>query len=98
MYYIVWNYKVSKAGQAKFEEHYGRSGEWFKLFEPCHDYLGHELIKNTNGEGYVLIDKWMSKQTYDGFVSSNQLFYDDLNKRSKELYSEEILIGTFETL
>ncbi len=98
MYYLVWEYEVDEANQAKFEEAYSRAGAWFKLFEPCGDFLGHELIKNTTGKSYVLIDKWMDKKSYESFVKSVQLEYDHLNEISKALYSSEKQIGTYLTL
>lgn len=98
MYFIVWEYEVPKTDQSKFEEEYSRSGSWFKLFEPCGDFLGHELIKNTSGPTYILIDKWIDKNSYEAFVKSVQPEYDNLNEISKSLYSTEKLIGTFNTL
>ena len=98
MYYIIWKYTVDKAKQPKFEEEYNRSGSWFKFFEPCSDYMGHELIKSTEEESYILIDKWMSKQDYETFLTSNQLEYDDLNNRSQDLYDAEKLIGLFNSI
>jgi len=98
MYYIIWSYTVDKSKQTRFEEEYNRGGSWFKFFEPCGDYMGHELIKNTDGFSYVLIDKWMTQKDYEGFVKANQLAYDDLNNRSKELYDEEEQIGFYESI
>ncbi len=98
MYYIIWNYTVNKTNQKAFEEEYSRTGSWFKFFEPCNDYMGHELIKNTNGTSYLLIDKWMSKADYEGFVKSHQVEYDNLNSRAKELYDEEMQIGTYDVI
>jgi heme-degrading monooxygenase HmoA len=98
MYYLVWEYEVSKQSQEKFEEAFTRSGGWFKFFEPCDDFLGHELIKNSENGTYLLIDKWMDKKAYDTFVKSNKSEYDSLNETSKPLYDSEKLIGTYETL
>ncbi len=98
MYYLVWEYEVEEAQQAKFEGEYGRSGAWFKLFEPCGDFLGHELIKSTSGTSYILIDKWMDQNSHERFVKSVQLEYDHLNNTSKALYSSEKLIGRYVTL
>ena len=95
---MIWKYTVDKTKQKHFEEEYSRSGTWFKFFEPCDDYMGHELIRNTDDSSYVLIDKWMSKKDYEGFLKSNQLEYDDINGRSKELYDEEIQIGSYESI
>jgi len=98
MYYVVWQYKVDAANQAKFEEMYSRQGPWFKLFEPCDEYLGHELIKNMNEDSYLLIDKWMDKSDFETFYKSKQLEYDALNEETRALYSEETKLGDYQTL
>lgn len=98
MYYLVWEYEVNKPAQGKFEEAYSRTGEWFKFFEPCDDFLGHELVKNTKDESYILIDKWMDKKAYESFLKSNQLEYESLNESSRPLYDSEKLVGTYQTL
>lgn len=95
MYYLVWSYSVDPAKQAQFEEEYSRNGSWFKFYEPCVDYLGHELIKNEISSDYMLIDKWMSKEAYEKFVKSNLLEYDAINRKSAELYETEVLIGGY---
>jgi len=97
MYCIAWKYTVT-SNNSKFEEEYGRTGSWFKLFEPCEDYLGHELMKSDDGKTYLLTDKWMSKEDYEGFISSHQAEYDALNEKCKELYDEEVSVGTFNIL
>ncbi len=98
MYFMIWSYSVDKPKQKSFEEEYSRSGSWFKFFEPCNDYLGHDLIKNIDGKSYVVIDKWMSKQSQESFVASHQIEYNDLNVRSKELYDAETSIGSYESI
>ncbi|MCP4459110.1 MAG: hypothetical protein GY816_13970 [Cytophagales bacterium] len=98
MYYIIWKYTVDNTKQQKFEEEYDRNGSWFKFFEPCNDYMGHDLLKNMDGETYLLIDKWMSKNDYENFLKSNQLEYDAINNRSKELYDLEEQIGLFNSI
>jgi heme-degrading monooxygenase HmoA len=98
MYYIVWNYTVEKAKQPEFEKEYSRGGTWFKFFEPCDDYLGHELIRSEDGQTYMLIDKWMSKDDYEGFLKGHQLEYDALNAKFAGLYQSEIKVGTFEAV
>lgn len=97
MYCIAWKYTVS-SNQDQFEQEYGRSGSWFKLFEPCEDYLGHELMKGEDGKTYLLTDKWMSKEDYDTFISANKAEYDAVNEKMKGLYDEEVSLGTFTIL
>ena len=94
MYCIAWKYTVS-SNHSEFEENYGRNGVWFKFFEPCEDYLGHELMKSEDGKSYLLTDKWMSKEDYEKFVSSNQTEYQALEVKSRELYDEEVSLGTY---
>jgi len=98
MYYLVWSYEVDPPKRAQFELEYSRAGAWFRFYEPCGDYLGHELIKNTKSGNYLLIDKWLDKASYEEFVKSNLMEYDALNRKSRDLYDTEELLGTYETL
>lgn len=98
MYCILWKYEVDASKQADFEKEYGREGSWFKFFEPCDDYFGHDLLKNTDGKSYNLLDRWMSKEDYDSFLKSNQAEYDQLNEKFKALYTSETQLGTFNLL
>lgn len=97
MYCIAWKYTVS-SNQSKFEEEYSRNGSWFKFFEPCEDYLGHELMKAADGQTYLLLDKWMSKEDYDDFLQNNQLAYEQLNEKCKSLYDNEESMGSYTIL
>ena len=86
------------SNQAKFEEEYSRNGSWFKFFESSEDYLGSELMKNSDGKNYVVIDKWMSKADYQDFLDENKAEYDQLNEKCKSLYDEEEEMGEFDLL
>jgi heme-degrading monooxygenase HmoA len=98
MYCKISNFTVESSKQAKFEEEYGRAGSWFKFFEPCEDFLGLELMKNTDGKSYIVIDRWMSKDDYEDYIDENQAAYDDLSTKSKDLYSGETNLGTFDII
>ena len=98
MYCILWKYDVDKSNHAEFEKEYGRSGAWFKFFEPCDDYFGHDLLKNTDGNSYTLIDRWMSKKDYEGFLKSNKAEYDQMNEKFSGLYTSETCLGTFDLI
>ena len=98
MYCIVWEYRVDKSKQAAFEANYSRAGAWFKFFEPCDDFLGHDFIKHTDESSYLIIDKWMDKDGYEAFLSSNKADYQRLNDQSVDLYESERMIGTYDTL
>lgn len=94
MYCLAWKYTVS-SDQEKFEEEYGRNGSWFKLFEPCDDYLGHELMKSEDGKTYLVTNKWMSREDYEGFLAENRDAYDALNKELMDLYDVEESLGNY---
>lgn len=98
MYCILWKYEVDSSKNADFEQEYGRNGSWFKFFEPCDDYLGHDLMKNTDGKSYTLVDRWISKEDYEAFLKSEKAAYDQLNEKCKALYSSESGIGTFDLI
>ena len=98
MYCIVWEYQVAKESESRFEEQYSRKGAWFKLFEPCDDFLGHDLLKNSDNSTYLVIDKWIGKAEYNAFIYSVKPLYDALNAESHSMYSEEKQLGAYETL
>jgi len=97
MYCLVWKYKVP-SNQSQFEAEYGRSGSWFKFFETSEDYLGHDLMKGNDGETYILVDKWMSKDDFEDFLDENQAEYDQINEKCKGLYESEVQLGEFDLL
>ena len=98
MYCIAWKYDVEKSKSKAFEEHYARGGVWFRFFEPCDDYLGHDLMQNIEDGSYLIIDKWMGKSEYDSFLKINQAEYEALNAQTADLYDQETHIGSYETL
>ena len=97
MYCQVKKYTVS-SNQSKFEEEYGRSGSWFKFYESCDDYLGHELMKHADGKTYMLVDKWMSKADFEDFIDENKAAYDELKEKSSATYDSEEALGEFDLL
>lgn len=97
MYCLVWKYEVTSE-HAKFEEEYGRNGSWFKLFEACEDYLGHELMKSEDGKTYLIVSKWMSQADYQDFIDQNKAQYDELNAKDEGLYDSKTSMGAFNLL
>lgn len=98
MYCILWNYEVESGNASAFEQEYGRSGSWFKFFEGCDDYLGHDLLKSTDGQTYSLLERWISKDAYEDFVNGNKAQYDDLNSKFGDLYKSETKVGTYDLI
>ncbi len=98
MYCILWNYDVDSGNESAFEKECGRNGSWFNFFESCDDYLGHELLKNTSGGNYNLIERWISKGAYESFIGSNKASYDELKSKIASLHKSEKQLGTFDLI
>ena len=94
MYCKAWKYTVT-SDQSKFEEVYGRNGKWFKFFEPCEDFLGQELMKGSDGNTYIVLDKWMSEEDYEDFLAANRESYQSLESETRDLYDEELSLGNY---
>lgn len=96
MYYIIWKYIVPENKQEQFELEYGLTGTWAGLFSKSRHYLGSDLIKNTQFKTeYLLIDKWISEETYHQFIQNNQLEYSKHSEKFMSLYKSENKIGQF---
>lgn len=98
MYYIVRSYVAAADKTDQFEAVYSPNGEWFHFFEKCEDFLGLELIKNAGDGSYLRIDKWISKASYNDFLQEQQSLYEQLNAQYSELYTEETLLGEYDTI
>ena len=94
MYCLAWKYTVSSDHQ-KFEQEFGRNGSWFKLFEPCEDYLGHELMKGVDDKSYLVTNKWMSREDYERFIAENREACSLINKELMDLYDVEEFLGNY---
>ena len=98
MYQLVWRYECSPEQKDQFEEAYKRNGTWFHFYEKSEDYLGQELIKKSDKNDYLVIDSWISKESYEDFLTKNKSEYDQLNSQCAPLYSTEEFLGFYETV
>ena len=96
MIQIIWEYKVKPEQAAKFEEAYGKNGEWDKLFKQSKAYKGTELVvKDLENQVYMTIDSWKSLEQYEQFIQKNSKEYKRLDKKFNNLTLEEKEIGIF---
>ncbi|MEQ8473807.1 MAG: hypothetical protein RIC35_21605 [Marinoscillum sp.] len=98
MYQLIWRYECSASQKEAFENAYRRNGTWFQFFEKSEDFLGQELIHNVDMGNYLVIDSWISKETYDSFLKENKVEYDQLDAQCKSLYAKEEFLGPFVTV
>lgn len=99
MYIIFWEYEVNKDRQSEFEKLYAANGKWVDLFKRAEGYLGTELLKDaTNTQRYITIDRWISREAYEDFLTQWKEEYNMLDERCEGLTSRETLIGKWITL
>lgn len=98
MFVIIWEYRVKADHVETFEEIYSATGAWTKLFRKSSAYLGTEFLYDVqHAQRYITIDRWISAQDYEDFLSEYQAEYADTDKRCAGLAEQEVLLGKFET-
>ena len=97
MHVVVWSYRVASGCEAEFQALYAADGDWSRLFERSPAYLGTQLLRDVAGVSrFVTIDRWRSRQDYEGFLESERSDYAMLDARGDALTVEETRIGAFD--
>ena len=97
MVLIVWEYQVKEGQVTEFERIYSAGGLWTKLFQKVQGYLGTELLQDLNDPGhYITLDRWISMQDYEAFLSEWKTEYAALDARCEGLTDQEFLLGRWE--
>ena len=98
MYFIIWEYQVRSERLTEFEEIYSARGAWVELFQKSNGYLGTELLSDeAHPHRYITIDRWVSSEEYESFLSEWKNEYTDLDTRCEGLTERENLLGRWET-
>ena len=98
MFSILWEYIVESENQQEFETVYSPTGDWAELFQRGKGYSGTELLKDAGTPGrYITIDHWSSMEDYEDFLSHYQAEYNALDDVTRNLTSQETMIGRMET-
>jgi len=94
---IVWEFRVKAGKRREFEQVYGPSGAWAKLFRNGKGFIRTELIRNLEtARRYLTIDVWDSRETYLRFKRENRAAYGVIDEKCESLTEAERLIGTFQ--
>ena len=97
MYVVIWEYQVKADHVAEFEEIYSATGAWTKLFQKSKGYLETELLRDINDhQRYITIDRWMTSQQYEEFLSQWQTEYATIDAECEGLTERETLLGKLE--
>ena len=94
---LVFSYEVPEPGE--FEHAYGPAGEWAQFFGAGRGYVGTELLRDAEQPTrYLVVDRWESREAYNGFVEANRTEYMRLVDETAFHYSHELRLGTFESV
>ena len=97
MVVILWEYHVKPASVPEFEEIYGKSGAWARLFQKGSGYLGTELLNDAkDSHHYMTMDRWQSYTDYESFLSTWKKEYEDLDAQCEDLTDQETSFGKWE--
>jgi heme-degrading monooxygenase HmoA len=94
---LVFSYQARDP--AEFERVYGPDGEWAAFFRGGDGYVGTELLRDVEVAGrYLVIDRWESREAYQGFVEGNRNEYMRRVDETAFHHDQELRLGTFENV
>ncbi|HEX8641187.1 MAG TPA: antibiotic biosynthesis monooxygenase [Allosphingosinicella sp.] len=94
---LVWRYEVHEAHRARFEETYGPTGEWARLFARSGGFRGTELLRADDGS-YLTLDIWRSKADFEAFLEEHGAEYAALDHRTEAWTRCEHRIGEYDVM
>ena len=93
-YACIWEYKVKPDCVAEFEEVYGPSGVWVKLFISAEGYLRTELHRDRQNDfRYLTIDYWESLDAWEKFREEKSAEFNSIDSECEALTLTEHQIG-----
>jgi heme-degrading monooxygenase HmoA len=96
VYVRIFEFRVRRGQEKKFEEIYGPKGDWAQLFGKSSAFLRTELHRDMETRGrYVTIDTFTSQPAFTAFLEQFGKEYEALDRRCQELRASEENIGSF---
>jgi heme-degrading monooxygenase HmoA len=92
----VFAYEFAAGDAGAFEAAYGPDGDWARFFRAGEGYVGTELLRESGGLRYVVIDRWRSAAAYEAFLAERGHEYARRSRDAERLYREETVIGRFD--
>lgn len=97
MYCYVWEYRVAAESREAFEQEYGPTGSWVRLFARDPAYLGTELLRDGARAGrYLTVDRWSSREACRAFREGHREEFEAIDRRCEQLTEEERSLGDFD--
>jgi len=99
MFVALWEYEVKPGCEKRFEEAYGPSGGWVRLFRSDLNYCETRLLRDPFRPAiYLTLDFWDSRKAYEKFMATRKQEYKELDAVGEELTSNERRVGGYETV
>jgi quinol monooxygenase YgiN len=96
-YVYLWEFQVAPDKVAAFEQAYGPSGDWVRLFRRAPGYARSELHRDLlNPQRFVSVDYWESRAAWEDFRSRFAAEFAALDARCEALTLRETELGRFE--
>jgi heme-degrading monooxygenase HmoA len=92
----IWRYRLHPGVERQFEDAYGPSGTWVRLFRSGVGYLGTELLRDAVTPGmYLTMDRWESVDAWTAFLATHRAEYDALDRACESLTAGEESLGDY---
>lgn len=93
MYVVLWEFRTRDDVSEAFEAAYSSRGSWARLFSRDPNFLGTELLRDS--ERYVTVDRWKSEADYGAFRAAFHDEYETLDRSCEKLTVSERFLGAF---
>ena len=96
---IAWEFEVGPDSRARFEQVYGPSGEWTRLFSRHSGYRGTRIVHDlAHPERYLVTDCWEDEAAFESFRNEHSRDYEALDTYGETLTVAERFVGRFAAL
>lgn len=93
----VWKFRPRQGREEEFAIAYGPGGSWAALFGQARGYLGTDLHRPAQGEGWWLtIDRWNNQADFEAFSQEFGEEYRRLDSELEDISGDEEFVGAFE--
>jgi heme-degrading monooxygenase HmoA len=97
LFVALWEFEVKSGCEEKFEEVYGPSGAWARLFAQDMAYKGTRLVKDVERERvYLTLDFWETREAYEAFKNVHAEEYERIDKECEGMTVREKKLGDSE--
>ena len=99
MFLVLWEFEVKPGREQRFQEVYGPGGDWDSLFRSDPNHVEPRLFQDTTRTRvYLTADYWLSRKSYEAFLTLRGSAYKALDSASEDLTLHERQIGALEMM